>query len=129
MNYYLSSGFFTPETRAKVEEVAKTIRNLPGNNIYVPMEDFIPGGEDMPNDLWARAVFEKDVEEIDKCDKIIYLDFGANGDCGAAWEVGYAYAKGIPVLVYAYGDDISLMITECTKQVIKANGQEELKLV
>ena len=129
MNYYLSSGFFTPETRAKVEEVAKIIRDIPGNNVYVPMEDFITDGEDMPNDVWAKMVFKKDVEEIDKCDKVIYLDFGANGDCGAAWEVGYAYAKGTPVLVYAYGDDISLMITGCTEQIIKANHQEKLKLI
>ena len=128
IKYYLSSGFFTEETRKEVERVAKIFRDR-GHEVYVPMEYLVPGGESMPHEEWAEAVFKKDVEEIDKCDKIILLDFGANGDCGTAWEAGYAYAKGIPVLVYAYGDDISLMITGCTEQIIKANHQEKLKLV
>lgn len=32
-------------------------------------------------------------------------------------------------LLYAYGDNISLMITGCTEQIIKANSQKELILV
>lgn len=109
IKYYLSSGFFTEETRKEVERVAKIFRDR-GHEVYVPMEYFVHGGESMPHEEWAEAVFKKDVEEIDKCDKIILLDFGANGDCGTAWEAGYAYAKGIPYITYHYGSDTSLMV-------------------
>ena len=125
---YLSAGFFTDSTRIAVSEMAKILRVHQDYDVYVPMEYFVPDGENMPNDKWAAEVFKHDVEELDKCDKVVYLDFGASGDCGAAWEVGYAYAKGIPVEVYAYGKDISLMVTNCATRLTKMFGQE-LKLV
>lgn len=109
MKIYLSSGFFTSETKAKVEEIAQELRNR-GHKVFVPMEHQIENAWDMSECKWAQKVFEQDVKAIDACDRLIVLDFGANGDCGTAWEAGYAYAKGIPYEVWSYGTDMSIMV-------------------
>ena len=127
MRYYFSSGFFTDETRKQVSTVAQIFRDA-GHEVYVPMEYFVPDGENMAPDEWARKVFAKDVEELNKCDVVVVLDFGANGDCGTSWEAGYAYAMGIPYIVYAYGSDISLMVY-CGADSVKSITHGELKLV
>ena len=109
MTIYLSSGFFTTATRKMVEIAAKELREQ-GHEVFVPMEHQIPNAWDMPEGDWANAVFKADVKAIDECDKIIMLDFGASGDCGTAWEAGYAYAKGIPYEVWSFGLDMSIMV-------------------
>ena len=124
---YLSSGFFTAATREKVEEVAAELRRR-GYEVFVPMEHFIEGADTMPPKQWAYEVFLADVKAMDECDSIVSLDFGANGDCGTAWELGYAYAKGIPVDIISYGIDISLMVYEGATRVHKAFDQN-IKLV
>lgn len=128
MIYYISSGFFTEETREKINSIAKILRSVPGNEVIVPMEFLVPNGENLPHEQWAKEVFDYDVAEINRCDKVIYLDFGADGDCGAAWEVGYAFAKGIPVETYKFGKDISLMIYN-SSSTIKFIDSSPLKLV
>lgn len=114
---YLASGFFTEETRNKVVEVAFVLRKL-GFSVFVPMEHEIPNAWEKPNRQWAKEVFENDIKAINECDEVHYLDFGYQGDCGAAWEVGYAYAKGIPVECYACGRDISLMIANSVRNAV-----------
>lgn len=109
MKIYLSSGFFTTATRKKVEEVAKILREQ-GNEVFVPMEHQIPNAWDMTECAWAQEVFKQDLKALDECDKVVMLDFGANGDCGAAWEAGYAYAKGKRYEVWSYGIDMSIMV-------------------
>lgn len=129
MKIYLSSGFFTPETKAKVEEVAKELRKK-GHEVFVPMEHTIPNAWDISEAEWAFKVFEQDVKAIDECDMLVVLDFGANGDCGTAWEAGYAYAKNIPYKVFPYGKDISIMLwggaTPLTKKVV---ASKKIKLI
>lgn len=114
MRIYLASGFFTKETRQKVIDVALLLREQ-GHSVFVPMEHEIQDGNTIPNKKWGAKVFEMDVTQINSCDMVYYLDFGYQGDCGAAWEVGYAYAKNIPIKCIAYGETISLMIANSTK--------------
>lgn len=127
MKVYLASGFFTPETRAEVERKARILR-MQGHEVYVPMEHQLPNAWDLPHERWAREVFKMDLKALDECDKVYYLDFGANGDCGAAWECGYAYAKGKPYVVESYAKDMSLMIlggSECYHYT----GRRDIKFV
>lgn len=125
-DYYLASGFFTDETRAKVKEVAESYRRT-GFTVFVPMEHEIPNAWDMSEEEWAKKVFETDLNAINSARELIYLDFGANGDCGAGWEVGYAYAKGIRVVTFAFGKDISLMVSNSS--TVYKTTKNDLKLV
>lgn len=98
MKIYLAGPFFTKFQREAIKECAKANRNL-GHEVYVPMEHFIEGGEEMPNSVWARKVFEEDVKAINQCDKVIALYEGLMSDTGTAWEIGYAYGIGKPVVL------------------------------
>ena len=69
-------------------------------DVYLPQED---GGllvemvnEGMPPDLAARRVFGIDVRAMDECDLLLVVLDGRAVDEGAAFELGYAYAKGKP---------------------------------
>lgn len=56
--------------------------------------------------LTAQQIFDINLEHINGCDVMIAkLDAfrGLEPDSGTAWEVGYAFARGIPV--YAYRQD------------------------
>ena len=45
-----------------------------------------------------RKIMERDSETIDGCHVVVALLDGAQVDDGTAWEIGYAYAKGVPVI-------------------------------
>lgn len=53
-------------------------------------------------DAWgadaAKVIMERDRAAIDACDVVVALLDGPQVDDGTAWEIGYAYAKGKPVV-------------------------------
>jgi len=53
-------------------------------------------------DAWgadaSKRIMERDRAAIDACDVVVALLDGAQVDDGTAWETGYAYAKGKPVI-------------------------------
>ena len=46
----------------------------------------------------CKNIMERDRKAIDACDAVVALLDGTQVDDGTAWEIGYAYAKGIPVI-------------------------------
>ncbi len=66
--------------------------------VFLPQED----GNDTESSRLEdrqRIIFENDIRGIDESDIVLaVLDGGSDVDSGTAWEMGYAYAKGIPVL-------------------------------
>ena len=69
-----------------------------GFAVFLPQED----GDDTQSNRMEdrqRITFENDVRGIDESDLVLaVLDGGSDVDSGTAWEMGYAYAKGMPVL-------------------------------
>ncbi len=69
-----------------------------GFDVFLPQED---GNDTLSNRMEdrQRITFENDVRGIDESDLVLaVLDGGSDVDSGTAWEMGYAYAKGKPVL-------------------------------
>lgn len=69
-----------------------------GFDVFLPQED---GNDTHSNRMEdrQRITFENDVRGIDGSDLVLaVLDGGSDVDSGTAWEMGYAYAKGMPVL-------------------------------
>ena len=87
------------------------------------MEHFIPNGENLSNNEWAEAVFKMDVEALNKCDRVVAAYLGLRSDTGTAWEIGYAYAKGIPVdlilSLEALSGEVSIMPIQSSNCPIK----------
>lgn len=121
---YIAGPFFTDKERTFLKIVIESVKEtFPNEKLFIPMEHFIPNGENLSNNEWAEAVFKMDVEALNKCDRVVAAYLGLRSDTGTAWEIGYAYAKGIPVdLVFspeALGGEVSIMPIQSSNCPIK----------
>lgn len=121
---YIAGPFFTDEERAFLKVVIESVKEtFPNEELFIPMEHFIPNGENLSNNEWAEAVFKMDVEALNKCDRVVAAYLGLRSDTGTAWEIGYAYAKGIPVdlilSLEALGGEVSIMPIQSSNCPIK----------
>lgn len=97
MKIYLAASLFTRLERRWNRELANALRvALPGLDIALP-QDFTTGYEES-DDRHNGALFRLCVEGIDSADAVVALLEGDEIDSGTAWEVGYAYARGIAVI-------------------------------
>jgi nucleoside 2-deoxyribosyltransferase len=72
-------------------ERARSELEAEGYEVFLPQDIVPPAGDDM-----HVALFEADMEELHRCDVFVYNLDGRVPDEGAAVELGYAYAAGIP---------------------------------
>lgn len=87
---YLAGPFFSMGERWLVEEARAAILGA-GLEVFSPLHDVGTGP--------AEDVAPKDLAGLDQCDRMLALADGA--DTGTIFEIGYARAKGIPVIVFA----------------------------
>jgi Nucleoside 2-deoxyribosyltransferase len=112
---YLASPFFDETQRKNMETVLWKLRSS-GYSVFAPYEFVIPDSWSISNKKWGKMIFNGDVEEIDKCDIVVAINYGMDSDSGTAWETGYAYAKGKPVYNVCFKDTVnSLMMINGAK--------------
>jgi len=110
---YLAGPLFTAAEQNFNAELA---RFLAGHafDVWLPQEH-------EPRRNTARAIFAMDLEAIERADLIVACMDGPDPDSGTAWECGYAFAKGKPVVCYrtdfriasdTKGAPYNLMLTE-----------------
>lgn len=96
-NLYFAAPLFS---QAELEFNAEVTRRLETYfSVYLPQRD---GGlfselvqqQRMSEDRASAFIFQKDVEALDRCDAVLLVLDGRTVDEGAAFEIGYAYAKG-----------------------------------
>jgi nucleoside 2-deoxyribosyltransferase len=88
-----------------------------------------------------RALFQTKVDGIERCQVVIAILDGVDADSGTAWECGYAYKLGRPLLcvrtdLRAGGDDpkasVNLMLSHACKELVilpLAKREEESWLI
>jgi len=91
---YLAGPLFTLAERSFNAELARFLENQ-----GLDFEVWLPR-EHEPRSDTARAIFEMDVEAIDWADMIVACMDGPDPDSGTAWECGYAFATGKPIVCY-----------------------------
>lgn len=121
---YIAGPFFTDKERAFLKNLIRSVKKMfPNEELFIPMEHFIPNGENLSNNEWAEAVFKMDVEALNKCNHIIAAYSGLYSDTGTAWEIGYAYAKGIPVDLIipleVLKEEMSIMLIQSSNSIFK----------
>jgi nucleoside 2-deoxyribosyltransferase len=97
---YLAAPLFTEAERAWNARLAETLRGvLPEAEVLVPQEfcavhdqGHAGGGPDF------GAVFTSCLEHLRRSSLVVAVLDGPDPDSGTCWEVGYAYARDIPVL-------------------------------
>lgn len=123
-NIYLASPFFSPEQIDRVMRVEKALEDNPFVGQY-----FSPRLEQlthlpMGSKEWATAIYNNDINNVDWADVMVaVLDYEGETelhgvrhghvDSGTAFEIGYAIAKGKPVIiVHENGGIVNLMISQ-----------------
>jgi nucleoside 2-deoxyribosyltransferase len=92
LKIYLAGPLFTEAERDFNVRLAARLERL-GHAVFLPQRDTPQeGGADR-----ARRVFAADLHGLQGADVVVAVCDGALVDDGTAWEVGYAYARRIPV--------------------------------
>ena len=90
------------------------------------LDVFVPNEHQSPLEFgtleWRAATFKSDVDAIDNCDVMVAVNCQGNyDDAGTMWEIGYAFAKGIPVVVVnTTGETINLMIADSLHSLLSS---------
>ena len=90
---YVAGPLFTSAERAYLEQIDRICREA-GFSTYLPHRD-----AGISSDAASREqCFKMDKAALDEVALIVAVLNGPDVDSGTAWEMGYAYARGIPVL-------------------------------
>jgi nucleoside 2-deoxyribosyltransferase len=110
---YLAGPLFTLAEQKFNAELARFLEDE-GFDVWLPQEH-------EPRRNTAHAIFAMDVAALDAADVVVACMDGPDPDSGTAWECGYAYAKGKPIVCYrtdfrisgdTKGAPYNLMLTE-----------------
>jgi nucleoside 2-deoxyribosyltransferase len=110
---YLAGPLFSLAEQRFNADLARFLESS-GLEVWLPQEH-------EPREKTARAIFEMDVEAVDWADMVVACMDGPDPDSGTAWECGYAYAKGKPIVCFrtdfrvsgdTAGAPYNLMLTE-----------------
>lgn len=126
MNIYLAGPVITKDEKIKqqMDSLELAIKN---SRLFNTIKVYRPGMHKVPNawgiDMrtWGQCVFTMDVIAIDECDWMVVADYGRQATAGTSWEAGYAFAKGIKILVVQMPNvkETSLMIQGCASNICK----------
>jgi nucleoside 2-deoxyribosyltransferase len=89
---YLAGPLFTLAEQSFNVTLARFLEGA-GFEVWLPQEH-------EPRSNTAKAIFEMDVAALDWADMVVACMDGPDPDSGTAWECGYAYAKGKPIICY-----------------------------
>jgi nucleoside 2-deoxyribosyltransferase len=62
-------------------------------------EVFLPQAQQHVTNPTGDQIFRKDLEGLDWCDGVVAIMDGPDPDSGTAWECGYAYGVGKPIVL------------------------------
>jgi nucleoside 2-deoxyribosyltransferase/predicted secreted protein len=92
---YLAAPLFSAAERSFNEELSSFLRSR-HLRIFAPQMEGDDCAARSPTAI--RGLFDRLVSALDAADLVVAVIDGADADSGVAWEMGYAYAHGIPVI-------------------------------
>lgn len=124
MKIYLAGPVVDPATKGQMNCLEEALHSLNavfdhGVEIYRPGSHHVPNAWGIDMATWGQCVFTMDVLAIDECDWMVLADYGRQGTAGTAWEAGYAFAKGVKILVVKMPgvEESSLMTQGCAANI------------
>jgi nucleoside 2-deoxyribosyltransferase len=103
MKVYIAGKLGTPSERERLEEIDSMCKQL-GYATFLPHRD---AGFALTLDD-AQSIFEKDIlKGLAQCKAVVASLDGLHIGAGTAWELGYAYAKGIPIIGLKTDESVS----------------------
>lgn len=132
MKIYLAGPVVTDnkEVKAQMQSLEDALNSMgrywrPGAEEEETFEIYRPGTHKVPNawgidmQTWGQCVFTMDVVAIDECEWMVVADYGRQATAGTSWECGYAFAKGVKILVVRMPgvSESSLMTQGCAANI------------
>ena len=97
MRVYLAGPLFTAAERRYLAGVRDRLRALPGVEVLWPGDLFVDVDLDAMGASAKRHIFNRCLEELSGSDMVVALLDGTQVDDGTAWEIGYAFARDLPI--------------------------------
>ena len=137
MKIYLAGPVVTDDKviKQQMEDLEYTIEHMrlpalhPGEcdmrddfvELYRPGKHKVPNAWGIDMRTWGQCVFTMDVVAIDECEWMVLADYGRSATAGTSWEAGYAFAKGVKILVVQMPgvEESSLMTQGCAANICK----------
>jgi len=98
MRIYLAGPLFTHAERTFLAELRDRIRDIPGLVPVWPGDLFDDQELGDMGHMAKEHIFQGCAAELAACGLVAALLDGVQVDDGTAWEIGYAYARGVPVV-------------------------------
>jgi nucleoside 2-deoxyribosyltransferase len=120
MRLYMAGPLFTAAERA-------FNANLRDDLVYAGHDVWLPQERAPQKDATPGAIFHSNMVGIRWSQVVLACIDGADADSGTSWEVGFAYASEIPVVLYRTdfrpaGDDkwVNLMLSVSARVLVRA---------
>lgn len=130
MRVYCAGPFFNSQQLETMVAIENVVDSFDETSIFRPrngaasakkLNKDIGAGKD-PSAETRKQVFRDNVENIDDADLVVALI--DDRDIGTIFEIGYAYAKGVPVMTFTdKGYGMNLMLAESVLAHCKGLGQ------
>lgn len=123
---YVAGPLFDDGERWWITEVDRAVAAA-GYDTFLPHRD----NEQKNVDNVCR-IYDNNVAAIDRCDLVVASLNGITTDDGTAWEIGYAAAKGVPIIGIhtdwrrRFDDETVNLMIECSSECI-VRSLEELR--
>ncbi len=123
-DFYFASGWFSPEQVANYDLLVPKLKEA-GLTLFEPR---YKAGELESGPLTldrAKKIFKADLDGIDACDGM-FADITFR-DTGVLFEIGYACAKGIPIVLFdnSKGKPFNVMLAGTAKSCLRTEKDIE----
>ncbi|KQL52357.1 nucleoside 2-deoxyribosyltransferase [Heyndrickxia shackletonii] len=108
---YLASPFFNEKEMEYLEQVEAILAEK-GLQVFSPFRNPIDKQVEVGSRQWSIETFMKDIKYIKWSEIVVGIYHGNYSDSGTAWELGYAFATGKPVILIHVGENSNLMVHE-----------------
>jgi nucleoside 2-deoxyribosyltransferase len=129
---YLAGPLFT-HAELEYNRKLKDTMIRKGFSVFLPQEDAEDAVEEREKQN-QEHIFKKCLEGVDSSDMVVAVLDGVDVDSGTAWEIGYAYARGKPVIglrtdFRTLSDGIVNLMVEMSIVSIARDEEELLKVL
>jgi nucleoside 2-deoxyribosyltransferase len=120
VNLYIAAPLFTEAERAFNVVLAQALE-AEGHRVYLPQRD-TPEAEGAGR---TAALFAANLSALSSADAVVAVCDGPQVDDGTAWEIGYAYGRGMQVfglrtdtrVSQQVDERVNLMVLECLTEL------------
>jgi len=127
---YLSAPLFTQVERQWNRMLAAALQDrIEGAEVILPQDFKFSNSFNRPEDF--PKLFRACLDSLESADLVVAVLDGADVDSGTAFEVGYAYARGIPIIGirtdYRKSQDrgLNLVIAQSCTELLRAMSFNE----